>query len=257
MLLDPLPQAEQPHRPRTAASPRRARQRAAAFRAAFRWRAARAPSSIVHRRDGHDAAQAQRRKSVLQHGSGRLAREALAARDRQEGIAEIDVVEPVAAHQAAHADRRAPRAVGARRTPPHRPQCKAVACLCGEEPVGDVGAGIVKRAHTAVANVAQPAGIVQQVDDEGSVVEGERLDGQPHRVQHDRSVDGCRFSRLVNRARRALPPRAGARKAALRRQTTGCAPTNDCCAGSGEARATAAASGDASLAPPPSMSRFL
>jgi MFS superfamily sulfate permease-like transporter len=109
-------------------------------------------SAVVRQRDGHDARQAQRAEAVRQHGPRRLQRVALAAVRGQEGKADVRVVQPRAAHQAAEAHGRARSAPFPVPRNAHPVQAVAVLRVHGQRAVAQVVAGVVGRAHASGAD---------------------------------------------------------------------------------------------------------
>src|SRR6185369_9595169 len=107
---------------------------------------------------------------------------ALAGMPLEKGVAEVRAVEDFAFHQAAHAEPLAGRVAH------HQPEAVAHALL-------DVGSRILERTHVAVADIADPTGIIEQLEDEASV-------GLDHRRQRQPGCSQLRHAGFSSRATR-------------------------------------------------------
>ena len=110
---------------------------------------------------------------VRQDRPGRLEGVALRPVRGQEGKADVRVVERIALEHAAHAD------LGAVGLAQDAQQPVPVARVAGDGPLGDVPARVLRRAHAAVADVAQERGLVQETHHEFRVVVGELPELEP------------------------------------------------------------------------------
>ena len=118
----------------------------------------------------NDERNAERIEPVLENGVRRFQRESLPPGCRQKGVADIDVIQPRAADQTAHSDRRL-LAVTLDRV-----EAKAMLLVHCQRTLSQVTTGVGFSSHGLVSDEAQPVGIIQQLDDEGSIIEREPPD---------------------------------------------------------------------------------
>src|SRR6185369_1283591 len=105
-----------------------------------------------------------------------LARVAAATVAGEERESQIGVRQRVAADEAAHAERLA--GLSQR----HRPEPVAVLYIARGGPARDVAAGVLERVHVAIADEAQPGGLVQELEDERRVLGRQLAQPQARRL---------------------------------------------------------------------------